>query len=171
MKLLSFHENSVFLSCQRDPCQNLFVNILIARNCIIPSFSFKNLSGVTHRTQMDGSPVYIISYHTSLRLLCCFISGYALETRSLHGVGLSFVHDTRVLHLIIRFTPTHAHITSSIVFDFALDIQRCAFSDLVSLTNRIYSSLASPLILRRLAPSSLASPTNRINHRLLDIRF
>ena len=42
---------------------------------------------------------------------------------------------------------------------------------LVSRTNRIYSSLASPLILGRLVPSSLASPTNRVNHRLSDTRL
>ena len=50
---------------------------------------------------MEGGPVFL-SYHTFLRLLCCFISGYAIETRSLRDVGLSFAHDTRVLHVIIR---------------------------------------------------------------------
>ena len=74
----------------------------------------------------------------------------------------------------------------TLVFDFALDILalpkcRCAmhsdrisraqwaFSDLVSLENRTYSVLASPLILGNLAPPSLAPPTNRVNHQLWNI--
>ena len=144
---------------------------------------------------MEWDPVFL-SYQTLLRLLCCFISGYALETRSVRDFGLSFAHDTRVLHMIIRSltspsvysfshldpdsgfaqtyiencTSTHAHITLSSSTS-PLIFRGCAFSDLVSLTNRIYSSLASPLILGRLAPSSLASPTNRVKHRLSDTRL
>ena len=64
-------------------------------------------------------------------------------------------------------TPTHAHITPS-SSTLPLIFRGCAFSELVSLTIRIYSSMASPSILGFFAPSSLASSTNRLNHRISD---
>ena len=80
--------------------------------------------------------------------MALIISGYALETRSFRDVGLSFAHDTRVLHVIIRSLAspsvysfsqfgsstlglpkhrvmhTHTCTHHTLVFDFALDIQR-----------------------------------------------
>ena len=125
----------------------------------------------------------VLSYHTFLRPLCCFISGYALETRSLRDVGLSFAHDTRMRHMIIRSLALPSVCSFSQFGSSTLDLPKhrvmhthtvmytstsplifrgCAFSNLVSLTNRIYSSMASSLILGRLVPSSLASLTNRV---------
>ena len=146
-----------------------FVNILIARNCIIPSFSFKKSLRSDPQDSDGWEPcVFIIPYFTKTPLLLylwlrSWNSEPSWRRLKLRPRYPGAPHD----YSFYTHTCTH-HI---LVFDFGLDIQRCAFSDLVSLTNRIYSSLASPLILRRLAPSSLASPTNRINHRLLDIRF
>ena len=78
--------------------------------------------------------------NSGLRLLCCSISNYA---RSVRDVGLSFAHDIRVLHMIIRslasplvysfshfgsltsgHARTHTCTHHTLVFDFALDIQR-----------------------------------------------
>jgi hypothetical protein len=145
-----------------------FVDILIARNCTIPSLSLKDLSGGTHRApySTEGRGIMFLSYYTLLRLRPCFISGYALETQRLRDVGLSFAHDTRVLRINTRSLALPS------VFGFSIDtwalwildsgfaqisghaliitpssstspsiFGRCAFSDLVSLTHRIYSRL------------------------------
>ena len=82
--------------------------------------------------------------NSGLRLLCCIISGYALETRSLRDVGLSFAHDTLhgaphdyfvlwlcprcIVSLTLDPKPpvmyTHTCTHHTLVFDFALDIQK-----------------------------------------------
>ena len=71
-------------------------------------------------------------------------------------------------------TPTHAHITPSSSTSPLIFRGSELISDLVSLTNRIYSSLASHLILGRLAPSIFFGFTHKsrpVNPRLSDTRL
>ena len=144
---------------------------------------------------MEGGPVFL-SYHTFLRLICCFIPGLRSWNSEPSWRRLKLCPRYPVLHVIIRLaslsvvvsfsldlrlwvcpnigscTPTHVHITSSCL-TLPLIFRGCAFSDLVSLTNRIYSSMASPLILGRLAPlfSGFTHKSHPINHRLSDTRL
>ena len=143
---------------------------------------------------MEGSPVFL-SYPTLLRLLCCFNYLWLRSRNSEPSWRRPKLRPTipgYVLHRIIRSLPSpsvysFSHIGSSTL---ALPKHRAMhwlshtrlrlrpwYSEavhsriLVSLTNRIYSFSASPLILGRLAPSSLASPTNRVNHRISETRL
>ena len=80
----------------------------------------------------------------------------------------SFSHfGSSTLCLQHRVMHTHTCTHHTFVFDFALDIQRlCILGSGIPYKLNLYSSLASPLILKRLAFSSLASPTNRVNRRI-----
>ena len=133
---------------------------------------------------MEGDHMFL-SYHTFLRLIVCFISGYAIETRSLRDVGISFAQDTRVFHMIIRSLASpsicsfsqfgsstldlpkhwvmhiHTYTHHTLVLDYALDIQRLCIleSGIPHKSNLLVYGFAldtrTPCIL------SLASLTNR----------
>ena len=97
--------NTVYFSLANEiHAKIFFVDILIARNCIIPSFSFeKSLKSDPQdpllRWKGREPCVFIISLHLDSSVA---LSLYALETWSLRDVSLSFTHDTRVFHMIIR---------------------------------------------------------------------
>jgi len=134
-----------------------FVNISIARNFIIPSFSFKKSLRRDSQDPLLRWKGALCFYHIILYFSAAvIISGYALENQSLRDVGLSFDHDTRVLHMIIRY------LASPSVYSFS----HFGSSTLGSPKHRVDAICGS--ILGCLVPSSLASPTNRVNHRISD---
>ena len=145
---------------------------------------------------MEGGPVFL-TYHTLLRLICCFISGYALETRSLRDVGLSFAHDTRVFHMIIRYLAspsvysfshfgsstlglpkhrvmhTHTCTHHTLVFNFALDIQRLCIlgSGIPHRSNLLVFGFALDTRTPCILFSGFTHKSHPVNHRLSDTRI
>ena len=146
---------------------------------------------------MEGSPVFL-SYHTLLRLICCFISDYALETRNLRDAGLSFANDTRVFHVIIRSLAspsvysfshfafgsrlwvcpnmhrelhTHTCTHHTLVFHFALDIQRLCIlgSSILQKSNQLVFGYALDTLTPYTLFSGFTHKSRPFNHRFSDI--
>ena len=96
--------NTVYFFLANEIHANFFIYISIARNCIIPSFSFKKSLRRDSQDPLLRWKGALCFYHIILYFSAAvIISGYDLETQSLRDVGLSFDHDTRVLHMIIRY--------------------------------------------------------------------
>ena len=125
--------------CQRHPCQNLFVDILIARNCTNPSLSFeKSFRRNSYRApySWEGRGTMFLSYYTLLRLPGCFAwtLGLWLRPRSMVSPWILWYLDTRALWILdsgfAQTSGQREHSTSwsctyyhTLVFNFALDIR------------------------------------------------